>query len=122
MGASGGTKSSPIETPHGCACALSSAVRGDTRQMSTSTTFRVSGQASKHGIGIARSKRGIARKPRDAQKLLAEAKTWLDAEYADAVRSSEVSQHPSGEARLDARLHPAATPLVTIADDDGQVT
>ena len=90
--------------------------------MSTSTTFRVSGQASKHGIGIARSKRGIARKPRDAQKLLAEAKTWLDAEYADAVRSSEVSQHPSGEARLDARLHPAATPLVTIAADDGQVT
>ncbi len=87
--------------------------------MSASTTFRVSGQASKRGIGIQRSKRGIARKPRDGEKLLAEAKAWLDAEYGDTIRSSEASRLASGESRLAVGLHPVAPPLVAIADDEG---
>ena len=90
--------------------------------MSASTTFRVSGQASKRGIGIQRSKRGIARKPRDAEKLLAEAKAWLDSEYADTVRSSETSRRPTGEAELRTWLHPVASPLVAVADDEGRIT
>lgn len=96
-------------------------VRGDTKGMSVSTTFRLIGQASKRGIGLQASKRGIARKHPTGEKLLAEVKTWLESEFADMVRSAAASRLESGEAQLVVGFHPVASPVLLEADDEGNV-
>jgi len=74
---------------------------------------RVGGRAHKRGL--------IPRTPA-AQRLLADAATWLATEYADTVLGTVLRSVAPGQAELAVRLHPAAPPLVIAASDDGRVT
>jgi hypothetical protein len=70
------------------------------------------GQATKRGM--------IPRLP-PPERLLADARAWIDAEYPAVVRSAALDTRGScAELRLD--LHPAADPVTITADQDGRVT
>ena len=71
--------------------------------------------------GIAQ-KRGLIPRLPAGDRLLADAAVWLTGEYADAVRSTHQRTLPSGETALAVDLHPAVSPLVLTASDEGRVT
>jgi len=73
---------------------------------------RLTGQASRRGL--------IPRVPA-ADSLLADAETWLQATFPEAVRSIQRPVREQGEAELTVELHPAAPPLVMTASDTGRV-
>jgi hypothetical protein len=72
----------------------------------------VEGQAAKRGM--------IPRLPAP-DRLLADARSWIDAEYAGVVRRT-IQEGDATCARLRVELHPAADPLVLTADADGRVS
>jgi len=75
-------------------------------------TIEAQGQASKRGM--------IPRLPAP-DRLLEDARAWLEAEYAGVVRSAAVL--PDGQsAVLRLELHPAASPVTVTADAEGRVT
>ena len=73
-------------------------------------------------LGGLAQKRGLIPRVPDGDRLLADAAVWLNGEYADAVRSTHQRTLPGGEIALAVDLHPAASPLLLTADDDGRVT
>jgi hypothetical protein len=89
--------------------------------MSVSTAFRLIGQASKRGISLQRSRRGIARKPPDGETLVADIRSWIESEYLDMVRSASSTHLESGEWQLLMDLYPTAAPVIIEADDAGHV-
>jgi hypothetical protein len=89
--------------------------------MSVSTAFRLIGQASKRGISLQRTRRGIARKSPDGETLVTEIRAWLEAEYLDMIRSSTVTHLESGEWQLLLALYPSAPAVIIEADDAGRV-
>ena len=75
-------------------------------------TIEAVGQASKRGM--------IPRLPAP-DRLLDDARAWIDAEYAGVVRSAVVeTEGPCATLRLE--LHPAASPVTITADAEGRVT
>jgi len=70
------------------------------------------GQAAKRGV--------IPRLPAP-DKLLADARAWIDAEYPTVVRRGAIEGDPSGSS-LRLELHPAAGPVTFTADDEGRIT
>ena len=74
---------------------------------------RIAGQASKRGL--------IPRTPA-GERLLADAATWLAAEYPDEVRRVRHRALEDGTAELALALHPAAPDLILRASDSGQIT
>lgn len=75
--------------------------------------IQLQGQASKRGL--------IPRLP-GGERLLGDVETWLRTDYSDTVVSVRTRTLPTGEAVLEARLHPAAPPVLLTADDEGRVT
>jgi hypothetical protein len=75
-------------------------------------TIEAEGQASKRGM--------IPRLPAP-DRLLDDARAWIDTEYAGVVRSAVV-QLDGESAVLRLELHPAASPVTITADAEGQVT
>ena len=73
-------------------------------------------------LGGLAQKRGLIPRVPDGDRLLADAAVWLNGEYADAVRSTHQRTLPGGEIALAVDLHPAASPLLLTADDEGRVT
>jgi hypothetical protein len=85
--------------------------RGRAEGAGLAVTIRVEGQASKRGL--------IPRLP-TADRLVADARDWITAEYGQVVRAAGiVAQGSCPELRLD--LHPAAEPVTLGADDEGRV-
>jgi hypothetical protein len=70
--------------------------------------------------GVA-SKRGPVRRLPTPGRLTAEIETWLQAEYATAIRSIRRQVRPTGDERLLVDLHPAATPVVIVVSEAGRV-
>lgn len=78
-------------------------------------TIKAEGQASKRGI--------IARLP-TPERLIADAQSWVDAEYRTFVRTSHVGEGKSDAAPtavLEIDLHPAADPVSVSVDAEGIV-
>jgi hypothetical protein len=73
--------------------------------------IRVAGQASKRGL--------IPRVPAP-DKLIADARAWVETEYGTFVRSARVGG-TTGCPELLLDLHPAAEPITLTADDEGRV-
>ena len=75
------------------------------------TAIQVEGQAAKRGL--------IPRMPAP-DKLLADVRSWVEAEYGSVVRSAvATSQGPCAELHLE--LHPAVEPVLISADEQGRV-
>ena len=75
-------------------------------------SIEAEGQAAKRGM--------IPRLPAP-DKLLADARTWLEAEYAGTVRSAK-ADGDGAAATLRLELHPAAGPVTLTTDAEGRVT
>jgi hypothetical protein len=73
-------------------------------------------------LGGLAQKRGLIPRLPAGDRLLADAAIWLTGEYPDAVRSTRQYTLPSGETALEVDLHPAVTPLMLTASDEGRVT
>ncbi len=73
-------------------------------------------------LGGMAQKRGLIPRLPAGDRLLADAAVWLTGEYADAVRSTHQRTLASGETALAVDLHPATSPLILTASDEGRVS
>src|SRR5689334_16324022 len=73
-------------------------------------------------LGGLAQKRGLIPRVPDRGRLLADAAVWLTGEYPDAVRSTHQRTLPGGESVLAIDLHPAVSPVLLTAGDEGRVT
>lgn len=73
-------------------------------------------------LGGLAQKRGLIPRVPDGGRLLADAAVWLTGEYPDAVRSTHQRTLPGGESVLAIDLHPAVSPVLLTAGEEGRVT
>ena len=73
-------------------------------------------------LGGVAQKRGLIPRLPGGDRLLADAAVWLTGEYPDSVRSTHQRTLPGGETALAVDLHPAVSPLLLTATDEGRVT